>query len=228
MTNQYIGAPPSRPIQDGDHASVLALLPEYVMLRVLGQQPPEAWQMLEQHLSACTACRGEANALMRLMANTYEEKLQAVAAPPPNLSFLPKPRTPAPQPPGLVSPDMVWSVAFQFSPALLPRIHVPMAARSSGHQLRYHFERPPSGDHDPSITVEVFAADDAPDHGLVRVCVEASEGNPFDQPSSRVTLQAGERSWNAITDRNGLTTFPRVSLALIDQWRFTVAPVEPG
>src|SRR5688500_6137866 len=102
MTNQYIGAPPSRPIRDGDHASVLALLPEYVTILVLGQQPPEAWQMLEQHLSACTVCRCEADALARLMVDTYGEKLQAVTAPPPDLSFLPQPPTPEQRPPRLI------------------------------------------------------------------------------------------------------------------------------
>src|SRR5437016_470979 len=86
---KHIGEPPSAPINSEDHMSIRALLPEYVSIQVLGQEPPLSWRPLEYHLERCPACRSEAEALLQLVQASYQEQSQPVPqAPPPDLSFL--------------------------------------------------------------------------------------------------------------------------------------------
>src|SRR3712207_5231502 len=92
MTERYFGAPPSQTIRAGMHSDVLAVLPEYVMIRALGQQPPPEWQVLEQHLASCSACRREADELTRLVMDMYAGVFPLDLAPPPDLTFLPERR----------------------------------------------------------------------------------------------------------------------------------------
>jgi hypothetical protein len=246
MTKQYVGEPPSRPIDDSDHSSILALLPEYVTICILAQQPPPQWQPLEQHLMRCSACRSEADALTKLMGESYTGALPAVPAPPPpDLTFL-DPAIPAPPPdltfldhsvmPRAVAvqhtnsthpPARIGSsqpIVFQFSAALLPRMRVHMAARTGGIRLRYAYEIPPTDDTDPTITVEVLVHDDQPTIGLVRVCVEYPDRSPFDQAGSHVTLQIDDTNWSGVTDQNGVTAFADVPLDQMERWQITIAP----
>src|SRR5262245_41734213 len=148
MTTRFIGEPPSKSIDGNDHRSILAMLPEYVMIRVLGQQPAQEWQALEQHLTQCAMCRSEADALRELMAESYAGVVPtAPSPPPPDLAFLDQ---------ALLRPiefvrraDNAQAhlprsdfrpIVIQFSAALLPRIRVQMAARTGGVRLRYSYE----------------------------------------------------------------------------------------
>jgi len=234
MMKRYVGEPPSRPINDGDHRSILALLPEYVTMCVLAQQIPPGWQMLEQHLMHCAGCRSEADALMALVAESYAGLIPAVPTPsPPDLSFLnqtvtsqsmevrraddtgPSARIRSFQP-----------IVIQFSATLLPRIRVQMAARSGGVHLRYAYEISPTDDASPTITVEVLVHDDQPTIGLVRVCVEHPGRTPFDQAGSHVTLQVEDTLWSGVTDQNGVTAFHDIPLDQMEQWQIRIAPQE--
>jgi len=234
MMKRYVGEPPSRPIDDSDHRSILALLPEYVTLCILAQQIPPEWRGLEQHLLRCTACRSEADALMALLDASYTGAMPAVPAPaPPDLTFLDQHVTPQTQ--GIRRADdagpsarihSFQPIVIQFSTALLPRIRVQMAARTGGIHLRYAYEIPPTDDTSPTITVEVLVHDDQPTIGLVRVCVEHPERSPFDQAGSRVTLQVDDTRWSGVTDQNGVTAFHDIPLDQMEQWQITVAPQE--
>jgi len=228
MTKPFIGAPPSRSIADGKHSDILAVLPEYVMIHVLGQQPPPEWRAFEQHLAVCPTCRGEADDLMQLMMASYTGAVPEVLAPPPDLSFLPRrgrQETRAKQT-GIHTqspPPASLPIVLQFSAALLPSMHVRMAARSGNTRLRYLYERP-AADHEPAITVEVYEADDAPNRGRVRVCVELPDRSPFDQAGTVVTLQVDDARWEASTGEDGHATFAAIPLDAIERWRFTVRP----
>jgi hypothetical protein len=246
MTKRYVGEPPSRPIDDSDHRSILALLPEYVTICILDQQLPPQWQPLEQHLLRCSACRSEADALMKLMDESYTGTLPAIPAPPPpDLTFL-NPAIPAPLPDLSLLNQPVkaqtaaiqhtngthpptrrasWQpITFQFSAALLPRMRVHMAARTGAIRLRYAYEIPPTDDTSPTITVEVLVHDDQPTIGLVRVCVEHPDRSPFDQAGSHVTLQIDDTNWSGVTDQNGVTAFADVPLDQMERWQITIAP----
>ena len=234
MMKRYVGEPPSRPINDGDHRSVLALLPEYVTMCILAQQLPPEWQALEQHLMRCAACRSEADALMALVAESYAGMIPAVPAPsPPDLSFLDQTVT---------SQSMVvrragdtgpsarihsfQPIVIQFSTALLPRIRLQVAARTGGVHLRYAYEISPTDDASPTITIEVLVHDDQPTIGLVRVCVEHPNRDPFDQAGSHVTLRVDDTRWSSVTDQNGVTAFPDIPLDQMEQWQIRIAPQE--
>lgn len=232
MTQRSMGDRPSRPIREGDHASIFAVLPEYVTMLALDQRPPPEWHPLEQHLRSCPDCRSEAEALRRLMDETYSGALPAHAAAPPDLAFLRRPTPEARPAPAAGAqaqrpPAAPWSVTIQFSAAILPRMRVPMAARQRGRRLRYHYERPSTDGREPVITVEVFEADATPDRGPVRVCVEPVEGNPFEQGGDQVTLQVPGGRWTRRTDHQGVALFPDVPLDQIEQWQVTVTPASP-
>jgi hypothetical protein len=234
MMKRYVGEPPSRPINDGEHRSILALLPEYVTMFILGQQLPPEWQALEQHLMHCAACRSEADALMTLVAESYTGVIPAVPMPsPPDLSFLDQSITS--QSIGVRRMDEAGSLArihsfqpivIQFSALLLPRIRVQMAARTGGVHLRYAYEISPTDDASPTITVEVLVHDDQPTIGLVRVCVEHPGRSPFDQAGTHVTLQVEGMRWSGKTDQNGVTAFHDIPLDQMEQWQIRIAPQE--
>jgi hypothetical protein len=236
MKKRYVGEAPSGPINDSDHRSILALLPEYVTICILAQQLPPQWQRLEQHLMRCGECRSEAGALMELMVESYTGAIPAVPAPPPpDLAFLARTAASPPQvvrhadnagPPARI--PSFQPIVIQFSPALLPRIRVQMAARTGGVRLRYAYEIPPTDDTSPTITLEVLVHDDRPDYGLVRVCVEHPDRSPFDQTGSYVTLQIDDTSWSGVTDQNGVTAFQDVPLDRVEHWQVIVAPQAPS
>jgi hypothetical protein len=232
MTKHYAGEPPSAPIDGTDHRSVLALLPEYVSIRVLEQQPPPDWDVLEQHLLQCEMCRSESEALFRLVSETYAGTLSRMAAAPaPDLTFLNRRDTASNYQRitgglQLMQAKEPRPVVFQFSAALLPRMRVQMVARARSLRLLYSHEIPSSNDVDPTITIEVYVADDDPDRGLVRVCVEFPDRSPFDQAGSLVTLHDGYANWSAITNQNGVVTFTDVPLSQIERWQTTVTPPE--
>lgn len=230
MTNRYVGAAPSRQIDASDHRCILALLPEYVAIRILDQEPPPQWQPLEQHLMGCAACRSEADALIELMAEIYTDAQPAVPAPPPpDLAFLDRAVLPwamgVQHTNGTQSPMRTAGarpIVVQFSAALLPRMRVHMAARTGNIHLRYAYEIPPADHTSPTITVEVLVSDDQPEIGLVRVCVEHPERSPFDQAGSHVALRIDDMSWSAVTDQNGVTAFHDVPLDQMERWQIAI------
>jgi hypothetical protein len=232
MIRSYVGEPPSRPIVEADHRSILALLPEYVALCILAQQRPPEWLAMERHLGQCTACRGEADALLALMETGYSDASTSIPAPaPPDLAFLARP-LPTPAAPRKDTPHKparkphFQPIVIQFSGSLLPNIRVQVAARAGGIHLRYAYEIPPTDDTSPTITVEVLVHDDQPTVGLVRVCVEHPDRSPFDQAGSHVILQAGDMRQSGVTDQNGVTAFHDIPLAQMDHWQITVAAGE--
>jgi hypothetical protein len=234
MTNEYIGSLPSRSIAEGDHRAVLALLPEYVAIRMLGQQREPEWQPLEQHLLVCEPCRSEADALIELMTESYAGLIPTVLPPAaPDLAFLSQQAiveysTQEPQ-------DAISTaeqkrdfppILIAFSAVLLPRIRVPMATRSGAIRLRYSYEIPPSDDTKPTVTIEVLVHDDQPTIGLVRVCVEHPNFHPFDQAGSLVTLSVHGTNWCGTTDMNGICAFQDIPLDQMEHWQLTIGPQE--
>jgi hypothetical protein len=236
MMKRNVGEPPSRPINGGDHGSILAMLPEYVTMCVLDQQIPPEWQVLEQHLLHCADCRGEADALMALVTDSYTGAIPTHPVPStPDLSFLDE--TMAAQTKAvrrtastglLARLHSFQPIVIQFSTALLPKIRVHMAARTGGVRLHYAYEISPTDNSSPTITIEVLVHDDQPVIGLVRVCVEHPDRSPFEQAGSRVTLQASDRSWSDVTDQNGVAVFRDIPLDEIEHWQITVTPLVQG
>lgn len=234
MTNRYVGEPPSRPIRDGDHLTVLAVLPEYVMIRVLQQQIPTEWNAFEQHLSDCSSCRGEYEAMLQLMSASYSGTIPATPTPaPPDLVFLkqdPKPDVTPLQPtfhqhrlPPLQSPP---PLALHFSPELVSRMAVRMTRRTPGIRLCYQYEHQPANNVEPAITIEVFALDDAAARAQVCVCVEFPDRGPYEQAGNRAILQIDQMNWSVHTNESGEATFHDVPLDEIERWQFIFIPPE--
>jgi hypothetical protein len=216
-------------IDSTSHVVITGLLPEYVMMRVLGQQPPHVWQAIERHLALCAICRSEAEMLERLMNDVYSDSLPVYLAPPaPDLSFLrkPLPWPSATQPPELpvdLPPSPTpQPIIITFSPALLSQSQVRMLARAGDARLRYARTITPVAAQDPTITIEVLAPDDHPDLGIVRICVERPDRSPFDQAGSQIVLHIGEQCLLGATDPNGNIVFNDVPLDDIAGWQLTV------
>jgi hypothetical protein len=218
-----IGEAPSNPIKREDHMSIRALLPEYVSMQILGQEPPLSWRPLENHLAHCSACRQEAEALLRLMNIAYEEESRPLLHPPlPDLSFLHPLHVPArPHHPARSRPRPVH---IQFTPAMLPSLRVMMIARSGIERLQYAYHLPPQAPDDPDISIEVFTHDERAEHGLVRITVELPDSDPFDQAGSAVALTAAGIQFGATTDQNGVVSWSDVPLDRIAFWRISVTP----
>jgi hypothetical protein len=231
MTLRTIGAPPSTPIDTESHLSILALLPEYVAILVVDQQPPAAWRPLEQHLKRCAACRSEAESLLQQMVETYSGALPAAPTPPPppSLPFLTRrsvlpaaPATPPPRP----APAAPAPAAFQvqISAALLSHMRVHMAARAGELRLRYSYTFPTFTPSDPTITLEILSTDDQASHGLARICVEHAGRSPFEQAGTHVTLSGDGIALNGLSDQSGIVIFQGVPLDAIASWQIDVSP----
>jgi hypothetical protein len=233
MTPRTIGAPPSTPIDTESHLSILALLPEYVAILVVDQQPPAAWRPLEQHLKRCAACRSEAESLLQQMVETYSGTLPAAPAtpPPPSLPFLTRrsalpvaPATPPPRPSPAAHAPAPLAYQVQISAALLSHMRVHMAARAGELRLRYSYTFPTYTSSDPTITLEILSADDQASHGLARICVEHPDRNPFEQAGTQVTLSGDGIALNGLTDQSGIVIFQGVPLDAIASWQIDVSP----
>jgi hypothetical protein len=219
-------------IDGTNHLVIMGLLPEYVMIRVLGQQLPIAWQAVERHLELCSVCRSEADMLEGLMTDVYCDSLPSYAAPPaPNLSFLPKnPSWSHPAQanlmPSVAQPGRASPMLIIFSPALLSQSQVYMLARAGDARLRYARTITPAAASDPTITIEVLAPDEHPDVGIIRICVELPDRSPFDQAGSRIELNIGEQTLSGSTDQNGNVVFNDIPLNDMSGWQLTVHPQE--
>jgi len=225
MSNNYIGEPPTTQIDDRDHFSIQALLYEYVSTQVLGQVPHPHWHPLEQHLLGCRSCRSEADALLQLMRASYQGDLyMGTQQSKPDLWFLrPPPEAVPPSAPSV--PDVRHRpIRIEFFPALIPTMRVALTARSGLDRLQYAYRIPPESPSDPDITVEVLTHDEQSERGLVRITVELSDSDPFDQAGSGVTLSAVELLLSAVTDQNGVARFDDVPLDQIGHWRISVTP----
>lgn len=210
------------------HLRILAALPAYVTAVKLGQGLTPELQALAVHLEHCPVCRAEADELLNTMEVLYSGVTAAApAAPAPELGFLRSPRARL----GKLADAVVQAgsraldaIVIQFSAALLPQLRPPTLARAGGPRLRYAYSVPQACDDDPNITVEVLAPDDRLDHGLVRICVELVNADPFDQAGSSVTLETAEQRLSAETDQTGLVYFNDVLLDDIACWRIIVRP----
>lgn len=206
-----------------NHLVIMGLLPEYVMMRVLGQQLPAAWHAVERHLELCSVCRSEAEILEGLMTEVYSGTLPSHPAPQaPDLTFLPKPLPWAKTP----MPSATPPILISFSPALLAQSQVYMLARAGDARLRYARTISPASSTDPTITIEVLAPDDHPDIGIIRICVELPDRSPFDQAGSQIELNIGEQLLCGSSDQNGNVVFNDVPLNDISGWQLTVHPQE--
>jgi hypothetical protein len=225
MSNNYIGEPPSTLIDDQDHFGIKALLYEYVSIQLLGQLPHPDWYPLKQHLLGCPSCRSEADALLQLMRASYQGDIRMNAQlSEPDLAFL-RPSPEAAHTADPSTPEVRYHpILIQFFPALLPTIRVALTARSGIDRLLYAYRIPPESPSDPDITVEVLARDEQSEHGLVRITVELSDSDPFEQAGSAVTLSAVDLHLSAITDQNGVARFDDVPLDQIGHWRISVTP----
>jgi anti-sigma factor RsiW len=210
--------------------SVLALLPEYVMQLVYGEQPHRGWYQLEVHLAQCAACRSEADTLRQLMVETYTGALPPVAEAPPVALSIParlrnRAAPPAQSRPAESRPTTAAALySVQLSAGLLAQMQVRVAARGGELRLRYSYTFPTFRPSDPMITMEVLSADDEAERGIARVCVELADRSPFDQAGSRVTLTSGQTLMSAVTDQGGVVIFSRVPLSTIADWQISVEP----
>lgn len=208
-----------------DHATILAALPEYVMLHVLGQQEAPEWAELKRHLAWCDLCRDEATALQQLMETVYSGPLPdgSPPMPRPDLSFLQA--TPSGESRGTPQsgattrpPHHPPLVSFQFTSALAAASAIRTMSRTEGSRLRYAYQA--AGDEtQPALTFEVFTPGDEPHLGIVRICVERADRSPFDQAGTCVTLHAAERVWTGHTDTNGVVVFEGVPIDDIEHWQ---------
>lgn len=213
------------------HPKMLALLPEYVTAIVLEQPLTPFLSEIERHLEGCPVCRAEADALCTHFEALYSDALlTAPAAPSPDLSFLRAPPvslsalTGAVDEVGEAVTRWLNAIVIQFSEALLPALQPAVLTRAVGPRLRYTYTVPPTSDNDPQITVEVLAVDEQADRGLVRLCVELLDADPFDQAGSTVILETAEQRFSAETDHAGLVHFADVPLDDIACWRIVVHP----
>lgn len=228
----YNGGQLPAALDSTNHLVVRQLLPEYVMLRVLGQQLPPVWQVLEYHLAQCSICRSAAETLEYTMTEAYRDVIPAQAAPPaPDLSFLQNTRKPwpatdssKPWPPPPNPAQKLQPISMSFSPALLAHSQVHMLARSGDARLRYAHTITPTTADEPTITIEVLASDDQPMLGIVRICVELPDRSPFDQAGSQIILQVDQQYLSDSTDQNGNVVFNEVPLDDIASWQLTVHP----
>jgi hypothetical protein len=213
------------------HLQMLAILPEYVTAVLLEQPLTVALREVEAHLESCASCRAEAEALRATLEALYGHEAASFPEPPaPDLSFL---RTP-PAPLGALAeatsgiPSAVArlldTIVIQFSERLLALMRPPALARAIGLRLRYTYTVPQTSDGDPHITVEVLAPDEQDEQGLVRICVELPDADPFDQAGSTVFLETAEQSFRGETDHTGLVHFTDVPLDDVACWRIVVQP----
>ncbi len=228
MANQHLGVLPSQQPNVNDHGSILALLPEYITILVLGQAPPGEWLPLERHLGQCAACRGEADALYSLMKAYYTGTISdAIPPKPPDLSFLKQPMNRQRTPQRLFQAQLKQPrFSFQFSSAVLFQMTARADPQPDGFHLRYAYEIPPKDATDLAVTIEIFSHEMTSQHGFVRICVEQPERNPFDQAGTYVELHAGELYLSAVSDQNGVVTFVDVLLEQIAEWRIIATPPE--
>lgn len=213
------------------HLRVLAVLPEYVTAALLGQPLTAALREVEAHLAGCESCRIEAEALFSALEPLYGyEGLALPESPAPDLSFLGAP--PAPLGALVAAASGVQSavarfldaIVIQFSEPLLALMRPPALARAVGLRLRYAYTVPQNSDDDPHITVEVLAPDEQDEQGLVRICVELADADPFDQAGSTVFLETAEQRFRGETDHTGLVHFTDVPLDDVACWRIVVQP----
>ncbi|MCS6882768.1 MAG: hypothetical protein RMK84_15450 [Oscillochloridaceae bacterium] len=213
------------------HLHALMILPEYVTAVLLGQPLTAALREVEAHLARCDSCRVEAEALFSALEPLYGYEPVAFPEPPaPDLSFLHAP--PAPLGALATAASSVQSavdrfldtIVIQFSEPLLALMRPPALARAVGLRLRYAYTVPQSSDDDPHITVEVLAPDEQDEQGLVRICVELADADPFDQAGSTVFLETAEQRFRGETDHTGLVHFTNVPLDDVACWRIVVQP----
>ncbi|MGQ9927842.1 MAG: anti-sigma factor family protein [Chloroflexaceae bacterium] len=213
------------------HLRILAILTEYVTAVLLEQPLTAALREVEAHLESCASCRAEAEALRSTLEALYGHEAVSFPEPPvPDLSFLRIPPTP---PIALTSAAsgiqsavarIRDAIAIQFSEALLAFMHPPVLARAMGLRLRYAYTVPQISDDDPHITVEVLAPDEQDEEGIVQICVELPDADPFDQAGSTVFLETAEQSFRGETDHAGLVHFTDVPLDDVACWRIVIQP----
>lgn len=213
------------------HLQVLAILPEYVTAVLLGQPLTATLREVGAHLEGCASCRTEAEALRATLEALYGHEAVSFPEPPaPDLSFLRTP--PAPLGALAAAASSVQSavarfldlIVVQFSEPLLALMRPPALTRAVGLRLRYTYTVPQTSDDDPHITVEVLASDEHDEQGLVRICIELPDADPFDQAGSTVFLETAEQSFRGETDHTGLVHFTNVPLDDVACWRIVVQP----
>jgi hypothetical protein len=213
------------------HLHILAILPDYVTAVLLGQPLTAALREVEAHLEGCASCRTESEALRSALEALYGHEAVSFPEPPvPDLSFLRIPPAPlgalASAASGIQSAvaRIRDAIAIQFSEALLTFMRPPALARAIGLRLRYAYTVPQTSDDDPHITVEVLAPNERDEEGMVRICVELPDADPFDQAGSTVFLETAEQNFRGETDHTGLVHFTNVPLDDVACWRIVVQP----
>lgn len=213
------------------HLQVLAILPEYVTAVLLGQPLTAKLREVEAHLERCDSCGAEAEALLSTLETLYgHETLSCPEPPAPNLDFLQVPPAPPGALPNVASgvqsvvARLLDTIVIQFSEPLLALMRPPILARAAGLRLRYTYTVPQTSDDDPHVTVEVLAADEQDEQGMVRICVELANADPFDQAGSTVFLETAEQRFRGETDHAGLVHFTDVPLDDVACWRIVVQP----
>ncbi|MFQ3661600.1 MAG: hypothetical protein SNJ69_04305 [Chloroflexaceae bacterium] len=213
------------------HLHVLAILPEYVTAVLLGLPLTATLRDVGAHLERCATCRAEAEALHSALETLYGHEPATFPEPPlPDLGFLrahPAPLDALTRAASSVQGAVARirdAVVIQLSETLLALMRPPALARAVGLRLRYAYTVPQTSDDDPHITIEVLAPDEQDEQGMVRICVELADADPFDQAGSTVFLETAEQRFCGETDHTGLVHFTNVPLDDVACWRIVVQP----
>lgn len=211
MIQSYTDEQPPLPINDADHHSILALLPDFVMERVLGYALSNDWDGFQRHLAGCPHCRDEADALTALMAESYAGPLPGTPVPAaPNVRFLHI------RPPS--AGEIQLSLTIRPPPAIVER-------RTRGN-ICYEYTQHQSHPLNMDLTIQALTIDEASDRGLLRIMIDQDVDNPMDQPPLRVTHRAGGVVRETLTDPRGIASFENVPLDDIVDWEISISLLE--
>ena len=228
MAKRRISDSPSQPINMSDHVGLRTLIAEYITILTLGQELSPEWKVFEEHLAKCSLCHHDVRVLRQLMKDVYSGQIPPLStARQPNLAFLrrahSRPRSRTLRGRTIIATANESAVRrFQFTAALLPLMHVPVAVRGEELRLRYAYETVLDGD--VALSIEVFSHDDDATTCVVRCCVEMSDRNPFDQAETKIILLANGKEFTNMTGKDGSVSFVDVPLEDIENWQLTITP----
>lgn len=206
---------------DRSHEEAREAFPEYAAAVALGQAPEAKFRQLAAHLGDCPTCRAEFEELLALVMPTYQGQIAPAGIYPQfDLSFLRAKPDPSPRPPNWQI-DNLRRLVVQFSEGLLVSMQAAASAQPTRGPLLYRYlPAPPPGD--LGVRIDIFASAHAPDRGNIQLSIDIPILDPFDQPGTRVRLQAGEHVWAGITNASGSLTFPAVPLDLLARLRVEI------
>lgn len=201
-----------------DHATVHALLPEYVALASAGRDPEPVHPAVAAHLAACGDCYAAFVELLELAA-IAEGDLPSAPMRPPDLGFL----RPAPaSAPLIVTRSPLGEVLVAFSRVIAQTLSRPRPAGAFRGQLLQQITQPIPGAPPGEVTVDIYERD----AGGCKLIVQLGlpDRAPGEQDGARVRLQAGALEREATSNPDGVVVFDGIPLEALPLLRLTVTP----